>query len=173
MKKTIALLLCIFLMVATFAACNSDNDSKDDTKSSDWKYELDGETAAITGYTGSAAEVKIPDKLDGKTVTSIGEEAFYDCVSIESITIPNSVTEIGPRAFCDCTALSSITIPNSVKFVSFWPFLRCESLKDIYYTGSKSDWDSVFFGCGIEELTDVTVHYNWVPVTNDAQNAAN
>ena len=40
--------------------------------------------------------------------TVIGEGAFKDCTSLESIDIPNSVTEIGEVAFEDCTSLKSI-----------------------------------------------------------------
>ncbi|MBQ1177366.1 MAG: leucine-rich repeat protein, partial [Paludibacteraceae bacterium] len=32
-------------------------------------------------------------------ITSIGDEAFYDCGELTSVTIPNSVTSIGSRAF--------------------------------------------------------------------------
>ena len=42
----------------------------------------------------------IPDN-----VTSIGNYAFQDCTSLESITIPDSVTSIGACAFHGCTSL--------------------------------------------------------------------
>jgi hypothetical protein len=35
-------------------------------------------------------------------VTSIGNEAFFLCSSLASITIPNSVTSIGKGAFSNC-----------------------------------------------------------------------
>ena len=38
--------------------------------------------------------VAIPD-----SVTSIGDEAFYNCGGLTSVTIPNSVTSIGTDAF--------------------------------------------------------------------------
>ena len=47
-------------------------------------------------------------------VTSIGQEAFYACTSLTSISIPNSVTTIGHLAFTGCSSLTSITIPKSV-----------------------------------------------------------
>ena len=47
-------------------------------------------------------------------VTSIGIDAFYDCDSLTSVTIPNSVTSIGSEAFRNCNNLTSVTIPNSV-----------------------------------------------------------
>lgn len=59
-------------------------------------------------YTGKDKDVVIPD-----SVTSIGENAFYWCKSLTSITIPDSVTSIGDRAFEDCTSLTSIKIAAS------------------------------------------------------------
>ena len=56
------------------------------------------------------------------TVTSIGNAAFYGCVSITSITIPRSVTSIGDYAFCYCSSLTSITIPESVITIGGYAF---------------------------------------------------
>ena len=43
------------------------------------------------------------------SVTSIGNNAFYYCSGLTSVTIPNSVTSIGEDAFRDCTGLTSVT----------------------------------------------------------------
>ena len=56
------------------------------------------------------------------TVTSIGDAAFYGCVSITSITIPRSVTSIGDYAFIYCSSLTSITIPESVITIGRYAF---------------------------------------------------
>ena len=66
-------------------------------------------------YSGN---VVIPESVvyEGKTynVTSIDYNAFYNCNSLTSVTIPNTVTSIGNIAFQGCSGLTSITIPNSV-----------------------------------------------------------
>ena len=98
----------------------------------DFAYDiLDDGTVEITDYSGSAENVDIPAEIDGKSVTSIGDNAFYNCSSIISITIPNSVTSIGDYAFDCCLHLKSITIPNSVTSIGECAFKYCTSLAGI------------------------------------------
>ncbi|MBO7227888.1 MAG: leucine-rich repeat protein, partial [Bacteroidales bacterium] len=49
------------------------------------------------------------------SVTEIGDWAFNDCSSLQSIVIPDSVTKIGKWAFNDCSSLQSIVIPQGTK----------------------------------------------------------
>ncbi len=64
-------------------------------------------------------------------VTSIGDDAFYDCASLSSITIPASVTSIGNLAFAYCGSLKSVTIPDGVTGIGLSVFAYCSSLKSI------------------------------------------
>ena len=43
-------------------------------------------------------------------VTTISEDAFSDCVSMKSVTIPNSVESIEENAFQNCTNLKSVKV---------------------------------------------------------------
>ena len=97
----------------------------------------------------------------GNSVTSIGDFAFEGCTSLTSVTIPDSVTSIGSYAFYNCTSLTSITIPNSVTSIGHYAFRGCESLKDVYYTGSQSDWKKISIDSYNDCLTSATIHYNW------------
>ena len=43
--------------------------------------------------------------------TEIRELAFWNCTSLESVTIPESVTEIRDNVFASCRSLNSVVIP--------------------------------------------------------------
>ena len=76
-----------------------------DFQSGDLYYNITGEnTVEVTyGDYSTLATATIPSTViyNGTiySVTSIGYEAFYECSSLTSITIPNSVTSIGDEAF--------------------------------------------------------------------------
>ena len=93
-------------------------------------------TAEVTkGEEEYSGEVVIPSSITvaGKeyTVTSIGNEAFYRCSGLTSVTIPNSVTSIGECALSGCRGLTSVTIPNSVTSIGDRAFEYCKGLTSI------------------------------------------
>ena len=97
----------------------------------DYEYDvLDNGTVEITGYNGSAEKVDIPAEIDGKSVTSIGDDAFKYS-RLASITIPDSVTSIGSCAFYFCTNLRSVTIPDNGTKIYRRAFFNCTSLKSV------------------------------------------
>ena len=98
--------------------------------------------------------------------TSIGNYAFYNCVSLQSVQIPDSVTSIGEEAFQSCGGLTSITIPDGVTSIGGWAFQSCESLKNVTIpNGVTSIEEGTFYGCtgltGITILDGVTTIGNY------------
>ena len=82
------------------------------------------------------------------SVTSIGDSAFYRCISLSEIVIPPSVASIGDWAFSCCYSLSEIVIPSSVTSIGDSAFLCCASLSEIFIPSnvtSIGDW--AFYGC--------------------------
>ena len=90
-----------------------------------------GNGVTITKYLISDPRPVIPREIDGRTVTAIGDKAFYECGSLTSVTIPDSVTSIGDEAFYECRSLTSVTIPDSVTSIGNSAFYGCTYLKNI------------------------------------------
>ena len=83
------------------------------------------------------------------TVTTIGDNAFYYCYSLSSVTIPNSVTTIGFEAFWSCSGLTSVTIPNSVTSIGGNAFGWCSGLTSVIIGNSvTSIGGNAFSSCG-------------------------
>lgn len=78
---------------------------------------IDGQHAMITGYTGNAAEIMLPSKLGGYTVTQIAEGAFAQNEALTSVTIPSSVVSVGKDAFADCISLLMVTLEEGVEII--------------------------------------------------------
>ena len=64
-------------------------------------------------------------------VTEIGENAFYLCENLTSITLPEGITSIGTMAMDTCTNLSGIVIPDSVVTIGDHAFNDCFNLSNV------------------------------------------
>ena len=110
----------------------------------------------------SATRVVIPEG-----VTSIGDFAFCECLSLMSVTIPDSITSIGNGAFDDCSSLASVTIPDSVTLIGNNAFRHCSSLTSINIPdGVTSIGYGAFQGCS--SLASVTIPDSVTSIGNDA-----
>ena len=68
----------------------------------------------------------------GNNVEEIGAWAFYNCHSLRNLTLPEGVEEIGRAAFFDCTYLKELTIPSTMKKIADNGFAGCEKLGTMY-----------------------------------------
>ena len=119
-------------------------------------------------YTG---HIVIPAKVIYKgltySVTSIGNEAFYNCYELTSVEIPNSVTSIGDEAFYNCYKLTSVEIPNSVTSIGDEAFSFCTGLTSVEIPNSvTSIGDEAFSFC--TGLTSVEIPNNVTSIGNNA-----
>ncbi|MDB4683889.1 PQQ-binding-like beta-propeller repeat protein, partial [bacterium] len=116
-----------------------------------------GNSAVVSRcWIGAAGDIEIPSRYWGKPVTAIGNQSFFNCSKLTSVTIPNSVTSIGWNAFHDCSKLTSVTIPNSVTSIGSSAFSGCKSLTSVTIpNGVTSIGNDAFYDC--RSLTSVTI----------------
>ena len=89
-------------------------------------------------------------------VTSIGENAFFWCISLTSITIPSTVTSIGSYAFYWCENLTGITLPEGLTSIGDHAFAGSSSQTSITLPSTvTSIGDGAFYFCG--SLTSITI----------------
>ena len=100
---------------------NSNNNEENTLPTGKFLYNIDGEFATITGYTGSEERLVIPAMIDGYTVREIADSAFSSN-QLKSIIITNGIEKIGWFAFQNCPTLIAITIPDSVSSIGYSAF---------------------------------------------------
>lgn len=90
----------------------------------------------ITGYDKSNTEIEIPEIIKGIKVTTVADNAFYNCSKLINIIFSNNMTKIGTRAFSNCESLTNIIIPNSVVDIGAGAFEACRSLTSVVISNS-------------------------------------
>lgn len=119
-------------------------------------------TKSGNAYSGLST-VDIPASVTHQSatysVTSIGEETFWKCSNLTSVTIPNSVTTIGAVAFTECSSLTSMIMPNSVTSMGYDVFDGCSSLTLVSISSGLTEIDEYTF-TNCTNLPSVTIPSN-------------
>lgn len=76
-------------------------------------------------------------------VTSIGKDAFFNCMSLYSVTIPNTVTCLERMAFGGCWHLFSVTLPGSVTNIEAEAFMNSRCLAEINVAADNPNYSSL------------------------------
>ena len=89
--------------------------------------------AYVMSFDNVSNDIVILDYYKGLPVTSIENEAFYDCWNLKSVTIPGSVTSMGEKAFYRCSNLQTVTFKGKSQLQSIGEsaFSYCSSLTEI------------------------------------------
>lgn len=111
-------------------------------------YVTNNGTITITGYTGTATVVSIPDTINSLPVTSIGTNAFYTKSGLTSVMIGTNVISVGNYAFYHCSGLTNVTVPNSVISIGYGAFWYCSGLTNVAIPGNVTNIGArAFFNC--------------------------
>lgn len=139
MKKYLKLVCLIVMLLIIPTLVNASDDTEYTTTSTingvtaNLQYKLDEKNQVIELKCLNAEEISgeltVPSTVDGKTVFSVGGEAFRES-KITSLTIPSSVKKLEYKAFYGCSSLSKINL-GQVESISFDVFDDCTSLKEI------------------------------------------
>lgn len=93
---------------------------------------------------------------------------FNKCENLENVTIQDGVKTIGTAVFYGCKSLASITIPDSITSIGESAFEHSTKLTDVYYSGTKKEWENIVIDAYNEPLKNATIHFMGEPETGDS-----
>ena len=76
----------------------------------DFTFTAENGAATVTSYVGAGGRVRVPDTLDGATVTAIGNGAFAERDDLEVLILPDTVTDFG-IGILEGTPLTALRTP--------------------------------------------------------------
>ena len=154
-KKAIAVMLSAVMMLSVGTMPIAVNAATVESSSAvaeqtgtynDFSYSINGTETTITGYAGTETEIEIPSKINGRSVTSIGDSAFRKS-AVTNVLIPDTVDYIGRNAFAG-SKIEKIVIPDSVSYLDIGVFSSCFNLKDVILSNNISVIEeALFFNC--------------------------
>ena len=121
-KKLLSILLAAALLLLCVPAGAIPTVEAATYTSGDYTYSVSGTDATITKYSGSATDLTVPDTLGGYPVTAIGNSAFYNNKTLQTVIIPDSVLRIEGRVFEGCTALRNVTLSENLVYLGYRAF---------------------------------------------------
>lgn len=101
-----------------------------------WSYNLNSSDQitdlVCTNLDAITGVVTIPSTLDGKTVKTIGKNAFVNCVTITGVKFNSNIISIGDYAFAGCVSITSIDLSTSkITTIGTGAFNGCTGMKTL------------------------------------------
>lgn len=139
------------------------------------KFYLDGQltlspknpetSAKIINYTYTPSDmvtVSLVDTPWGYAYNIRNENHFAPehQVLMRSIILNEGITEIGEYAFALMYDTKTLYLPVSLTYISPNAFFRSPQITDIYYSGSKAQWNAIIGYPQEQDFSNITVHYN-------------
>ena len=80
--------------------------------------------------------LRVPETVDGQTVTALAHGCFQNCTELTTIILPGTVTDIGMKAFAGCTGLRGLALPAGIEVIRADAFEGCVNLEALYVPDS-------------------------------------
>ena len=164
-RKAMASVLSVCLLISTAMVLLPPMEARAEgwTDNNGIKYSYDSAgTAKVTGPSSNTIsdDITIPATITVSNtsyqVTAIGDNAFINCSSLTSVTLPNSVISIGDFAFSGCEKLTAITIPEGVSSIGDAAFSMCRRLTSVTLPDSVTSIGAAAFQY-CSKLTTITI----------------
>ena len=111
---------------------------------------------------GSAIILYPPQKKDLVYEIPAGVQHIYEESIInhyiEKIVFPEGVTEIEQYSVYGFN-LKTIVLPSTIKCIQCSAFKNNWTIKDIYYNGTKENWDKVVIGYENDDIINADIHF--------------
>ena len=152
-KKLSAILTATALAAAMLAAYTAPASAVVTVDDGVFQYTYSNNTWQLYSYIGSDTELTLPRTFAGEPVTgiceqcfmssgvtsveipegytSVGNYAFYECESLQAVTLPSTITEIGMGAFAKSGVTSADLSQTKANKVNHYLFMNCASLAQV------------------------------------------
>ncbi len=77
--------------------------------------------------------------------------AFYECTSLQTLSLPATLTRIGGRALSGCTALTELILPDACTSIGDAACSGCTALSRVQMPAGISVGQNAFWGCPLEK----------------------
>lgn len=193
-KKAISIILAAMMAVTPMSVSAQDVFTSESTLAVETSAELEAGTSSgekkyqgftykeengaivITGYSGNAKDIKIPESINGKKVLYVRGMNAFSSPKIRSVSMP-SVVEVGTLTFSGCNNLASVYMPKvrsiglsafsgseltsvklpAVETISMAAFSNCTKLSNVSMPRVRIIARDAFMGC--TNLKNVSIPY--------------
>lgn len=116
----------------------------------------DGMTLLGSGlFSGCTALAELPLPDD---VARVEPRLCENCTALQTVVLPAAMTEVPRGLLRGCTGLRRVTVQGAVTAVGDGAFSGCDALTDVYFTGTRPQWDAVAIGADNARLTAAALH---------------
>ena len=87
---------------------------------------------------------------------------FYDC-PLQEVYIPEGIVSIDEDAFYSCDPITRVHLPSTIESIGKSAFGYCSTITDVYYSGTRTEGESIQIESGNSYLTSAVWHYIYKP----------